>query len=70
MVDSDTALNFSGKAPTAMDSRTKTKNRRGAMLPLIAIALPVVVVLLGFAVDLAFMQLTRLELQAVTDAAA
>lgn len=53
-----------------MDTREKPNSRRGAMLPLIAVALPVVVILLGFAVDLAFMQLTRLELQAVTDAAA
>lgn len=44
--------------------------RRGAMLPLIAILLPVLVIFLGFAVDLAYMQNTRLELRAVTDAAA
>jgi Ca-activated chloride channel family protein len=46
------------------------KTRRGAMLPLIALLLPVVLLLMGFAVDLAYMQNTRMELRAATDAAA
>lgn len=45
-------------------------NRRGAMLPLIAIMLPVLMVFIGFAVDLAHMQNTRLEMRAATDSAA
>jgi len=40
------------------------------MLPLIALLLPVLIIFLGFSVDLAYMQNTRLELRAVTDAAA
>lgn len=44
--------------------------RHGVMLPLIALLLPVVLVLMGFAVDLAYMQNTRMELRAATDAAA
>ena len=40
------------------------------MLPLIAILLPVLLIFLGFAVDLAYMQTTRMELQAAADAAA
>lgn len=44
--------------------------RRGAMLPLIAVLLPVMLIFLGFAVDLAYMQTTRLELQAAADSAA
>ena len=40
------------------------------MLPLIAILLPVLLIFLGFAVDLAYMQTTRMELQAVADSAA
>lgn len=44
--------------------------RRGVMLPLVAILLPVVLILMGFAVDLAYMQNTRMELRAATDAAA
>jgi Flp pilus assembly protein TadG len=40
------------------------------MLPLIAILLPALLIFLGFAVDLAYMQTTRLELQAAADAAA
>lgn len=45
-------------------------HRRGAILPLVAISLPVMLILLGFSVDLAFMQNTRMELRAATDAAA
>lgn len=40
------------------------------MLPLIAFLLPVLIIFLGFSVDLAYMQNTRLELRAVTDSAA
>jgi Ca-activated chloride channel family protein len=40
------------------------------MLPLIAILLPVVLLFLGFAVDLSYMQMTRMELQAAADSAA
>ena len=43
--------------------------RRGAMLPLIGVLLPVMLVFLGFAIDLAYMQTTRMELQAVADSA-
>ncbi|MEQ8210370.1 MAG: VWA domain-containing protein [Lacipirellulaceae bacterium] len=40
------------------------------MLPLIAFLLPVLLIFLGFAVDLAYMQNARMELRAATDAAA
>jgi Ca-activated chloride channel homolog len=50
--------------------RRRIADRRGAMLPLIAILLPVMLIFLGFAVDLAYMQTTRLELQAAADSAA
>lgn len=40
------------------------------MLPMIALLLPIMIVFLGFSVDLAYMQNTRLELRAVTDNAA
>lgn len=40
------------------------------MLPLIALLLPVMLIFLGFAVDLAYMQTTRMELQAAADSAA
>lgn len=46
------------------------KTRRGAILPLVTIVLPVLMILLGFSVDLAYMQNTRMELRAATDAAA
>ena len=40
------------------------------MLPLIALLLPVLVLFIGFSVDLAYMQNTRLELRVATDSAA
>lgn len=40
------------------------------MLPLIAILLPIMLIFLGFAVDLAYMQTTRMELQAAADSSA
>ncbi len=49
---------------------TRGNLRRGAILPLVAITLPVLMILLGFSVDLAYMQNARMELRAATDAAA
>jgi Ca-activated chloride channel family protein len=51
-------------APQSRDART------GGMLVLIAICLPIFVMAAAFAVDVAFMQLTRTELRTATDAAA
>lgn len=45
-------------------------NRRAAMLVLIAVCLPLCVIMAAFAVDVAWMQLVRTELQTATDAAA
>jgi Ca-activated chloride channel family protein len=46
-----------------------TSHRRGAMLALIAILLPVMLVLASFAINLAYMELTRTELRIASDAA-
>lgn len=48
----------------------KTNQRQGAVLPLIAIMLPVLLVLSGIAINIAYMQLTATELQISTDVAA
>ncbi len=45
-------------------------DRRGAMLVLIAFCLPLCIIMAAFAVDVAWMQLTRTELRTSTDAAA
>src|SRR4051812_14013352 len=45
-------------------------NRRGAMLVLIALCLPVCLIIAAFAIDVAWMQLVRTELRTSTDAAA
>lgn len=58
------------KKDSKSGKRSSSNVRRGVMLPMIALLLPVLIVFLGFAVDLAYMQNTRLELRAVTDAAA
>lgn len=42
--------------------------RRGAVLPLFALLFPVLLILAGFAINLAYMQLTKLEIQVATDA--
>ena len=44
--------------------------RKGAVLPLFAILLPVLLMLCGFAINVAYMQLTRTELKVATDAGA
>jgi Flp pilus assembly protein TadG len=43
--------------------------RRGAMLVLIALTLPLVLIMVAFAVDVAWMQLVRTELRTATDSA-
>ena len=48
----------------------KAADRRGVMLVLIAICLPLCVIMAAFAIDVAWMQLVRTELRSATDAAA
>lgn len=47
-----------------------TTSRRGAIVPLFAILLPVLLVFAGFAINLAYMQLAATELKVATDCAA
>jgi Flp pilus assembly protein TadG len=47
-----------------------SKNRRGAVLVLIAFCLPLCIIMAAFAVDVAWMQLVRTELRTATDSAA
>ena len=49
--------------------RTHRPPRRGAILPLVALLLPVLLILASFAVNLAYMELTRTELRIASDAA-
>ncbi len=49
---------------------TKSHSRRGAIVPLFAILLPVLLILSSFAVNLSYMALTSTELKVATDAAA
>ncbi len=51
-------------------AKAHIRNRRGGMLPLIAICLPVILAFSAFAINIAWMQLTRTELRTATDAAA
>ena len=55
--------------PTSNVQR-KAACRRGAITPLFAIMLPVLLILCGFAVNLAYMQKVSTELKVATDAAA
>jgi Ca-activated chloride channel homolog len=49
---------------------TSIKNRCGAMIVLIAVMFTILLITLAFSVDVAYMQLSRTELRAATDAAA
>ncbi len=67
------AAGFQDGRPTRHSSfviRHSRHSRRGAMMVLIAICLPIFLIMAAFAVDVAYMQLTRSELQTATDAAA
>jgi Ca-activated chloride channel homolog len=55
--------------PNRARSRS-SRDRRGAMLVLIAICLPLLIIMAAFAVDVAWMQLSRTELRTATDSAA
>jgi hypothetical protein len=48
----------------------RRSNRKGAIIPLFAILLPVLLILCGFAINLAYMQLVTTELKIATDCAA
>lgn len=50
--------------------RRTTGDRRGAILVLVAVLIPVIAMMAAFAVDVAWMQLVRTELRTATDAAA
>ena len=48
----------------------KQANRRGAIIPLFAVLLPVLLIFCGFAINLAYMQVVSTELKIATDCAA
>ncbi len=56
--------------PTKVVTKRPDANRRGAIMPLFALILPVLFILSGFAINLAYMQLVSTELKIATDAAA
>jgi len=53
-----------------MNSKLRRNRRRGAMMVLIAVCLPLCIIMAAFAVDVAWMQLVRTELRTATDSAA
>jgi Ca-activated chloride channel homolog len=50
--------------------KTRQDSRRGAMMVLIAVCLPLCIIMAAFAINVAWMQLVRTELRTSTDAAA
>jgi Ca-activated chloride channel family protein len=50
--------------------KTRQNSRRGAMMVLIAVCLPLCIIMAAFAINVAWMQLVRTELRTSTDAAA
>ena len=55
---------------TSPNRKRACNRRRGAMLVLIAVCLPLLIIMAAFAVDVAWMQLARTELRIATDSAA
>ncbi len=51
-------------------ARGRSGNRRGAIVPLFAVLLPMLLIFAGFAINLAYMQLVSTELKITTDCAA
>jgi Ca-activated chloride channel family protein len=54
----------------ATTNQIKANERRGAVIPLFGLLLPVLVMVAAFAINVAYMQLTTTELRVATDAAA
>jgi len=52
--------------PIFMKSKIQ-RNRKGAVLPLFALLLPVIMILCGFAINMAYMQLVATEMKITTD---
>ncbi len=50
-------------------NQERLSTRRGAVVPMVAIMLPVIMILAGFAVNLSYIELTRTELRIAADAA-
>lgn len=50
-------------------NQRRITDRRGAMLVLVAVTIPLIVIMAAFAIDTAWMQLVRTELRTATDAA-
>lgn len=55
--------------PRSTRRTVRSNKRRGAVLVLIAVLMPVIALMAAFAVDVAWMQLSRTELRTATDAA-
>ncbi len=54
---------------SSRQNQSKPSNRLGAVVPMVAIMLPVILILSGFVVNLSYMELTRTELRIAADAA-
>ena len=54
--------------PTLLN-HNKRPDRKGAVLPLFALLLPVIMILCGFAINMAYMQLVATEMKVSTDVA-
>src|ERR1700761_4688041 len=51
-------------------SRHSQPNRRGAMMPVIAFMLPVIMIFVGYSINIAYMELAQTELRLSCDSAA
>ena len=61
---------YNSKNSTAPRTNRKRHARKGAIIPLFAVLLPVLLIFCGFAINLAYMQVVTTELKIATDCAA
>lgn len=52
------------------NSRRKSPQRTGAMMPVVAMTLPIVILLIGYSMNIAYMELARTQLRLTCDSAA
>ena len=53
-----------------MKTSIKRQSRKGAMMPVVAFMLPIIMIFVGYSINIAYMELTRTELRLTCDSAA
>ena len=59
---------FKPRSSEFSSARFRKRQRRGAVIPMLAILLPVVIILAAFAINIAYLELNRTEMFIASDA--